>query len=289
MPGDGVRLYRCMSRLGPTSIEASCKDAVASFHREVLGNGQWDLLEELVASDYRPHLPELKGSPLLQPGRDALAARLRTAGRVPNEIHRMIGDRDMVYAHVRYPGAPTYAGADIYRVDTQRRIAEHWCVRQPKPHTSAQAEEWFSDAPGVERAERIDREWAKGRVRATIENVWMPGNAALVPEFYERSYVQHNPDMPGGYERIVEVVETSIRSYIERTGREFPVTIHRIGGEGDLVFVNLSILMAGINRNDGVRSTNVDIFRVNRAGRMTEHWDVLQMEVEPVARPDVLF
>ena len=44
-----------------------------------------------------------------------------------------------------------------------------------------------------------------------------------------------------------------------------------------------------INRNDGVRSTNVDIFRVNGTGRMTEHWDVLQMEVEPVERAGVLF
>ena len=289
MPGDCMRLYRCMDRLGPTSNEVRCKEAVASFHRDVLGNRQWDLLETLVAFDYRPHLPELKDSPPLPPGRDALATRLRSAGGVPNEICRMIGDGDMVYAHVRYPGTPTYAGVDIYRVDAQRRIAEHWCVRQPKPHTSAQAEEWFSDAPVVERAERVDREWAKARVRTMIETLWMPGNAALVPEFYERSYVQHNPDMPGGYERIAEVVATSIRSYIERTGHDFPVTIHRIGAEGDLVFVNLSILMAGIDRNDGVRSTNVDIFRVNRAGRMTEHWDVLQMEVEPVARTEVLF
>jgi len=122
-----------------------------------------------------------------------------------------------------------------------------------------------------------------------IETVWMPGNAARVPDFYERSYAQHNPDMPGGYERILEVVRTSICSYIERTGGAFPVTIHRIGGERDLVFIHLSIFMAGINRNEGVRSTNVDIFRVNRQGRMTEHWDVLQMQVEPVLRPEVLF
>jgi len=122
-----------------------------------------------------------------------------------------------------------------------------------------------------------------------LRNLWMPGNAALVPEFYDRSYVQHNPDMPGGYERIVAVVENGIRNYIERTGAPFPVDVHRIGGEGDLVFVHLSLFMAGINRNDGVRSTNVDIFRVNGAGRMTEHWDVLQMEVEPVARAGVLF
>jgi predicted SnoaL-like aldol condensation-catalyzing enzyme len=255
----------------------------------VLGHGRWDQLEVLVAPGYRSHLPEFDASPRLPAGRDALAARLRSAGRVPNEIRRMIADGDLVYAHVKYPGTPTYAGVDIYRFDAAGRVAEHWNVRQPKPQTSAQADEWFSDAPEVERTLDLDRDWAKSRVRDMIETVWMPGDAARVADFYERSYVQHNPDMPGGYERILEVVQTSIRSYIERTGSAFPVTIHRVGGEGDLVFIHLSIFMAGINRNDGVRSTNVDIFRVNRQGRMTEHWDVLQMQVEPVSRAEVLF
>ena len=272
-----------------TSNEPVHKDTVTAFHRDVLGHGRWDLLETLVAPDYRPHLPEVDASPRLPTGRDALAARLQSAGSVPNEIRRMIADGDLVYAHVRYPGTPTYAGVDIYRFDAAGRVAEHWSVRQPKPQTSARPDEWSSDAPGVETTPGLDRDWAKGRVREMIESVWMPGNAVRVPDFYEPSYVQHNPDMPGGYERILEVVQTSIRSYIERAGGAFPVRIHRVGGERDLVFVHLSIFMAGINRNDGVRSTNVDIFRINRHGRMTEHWDVLQMQVEPVSRPEILF
>ena len=83
------------------------------------------MLEDLVAADYRPHLPELDGSLRLQPGRDALAARLRSTGKVPNEIRRTIADCDFVYAHVKYPGTPTYAGVDIYRFDVAGRIAEH--------------------------------------------------------------------------------------------------------------------------------------------------------------------
>ena len=271
-----------------TPAELSHTASVAALHREVLGDGRLDLVDQLVASNYRPHLPGFSALPKLPPGRDALRMRLASMDTVSNQVHRMIADGDTVYAHIRYPGAPTYAGVDVYRFDADGRVAEHWMVRQPKP-LSEHADDWFSDAPGLDRDRSVDRSSAKARVREMIETVWMPGNAALVPEFYERSYVQHNPDMPGGYERIREVIETSIRSYIERTGGPFPVEIHRIGGEGDLVFVHLSILMAGINRNEGVRSANVDIFRVNRHGRMTEHWDVLQMEVEPVARPEVLF
>jgi len=277
-----------MTPHSPASTERANKDVVGTFHREVLGEGRLARLETLVAPDYRSHLPVFQASPGLPAGRRALAKRLQSTGGVPNEIKRIIADGDMVYAHLKYPGAPAFAGADMYRV-VENRIAEHWSVRQPKPQSSAAVEEWFRDDPSVELTPGLDREWIKRRVRETIEQLWMPGNAALVPAYYARSYVQHNPDMPGGYERIVAVVETSIRSYIERSGGPFPVAIHHIGGEGDLVFIHLSIFMAGINRNDGVRSTNVDIFRVNRDGLMTEHWDVLQMEVEPVLNPAVLF
>src|SRR5262245_50515227 len=93
---------------GSGSNEHGRKTSVERFHRDVLGGGRWNLLENLVAPDYRPNLPELETSPRLAAGRDALAARLQSAGPVPNEIRRMIADGDLVYAHVRYPGSPTY-------------------------------------------------------------------------------------------------------------------------------------------------------------------------------------
>jgi predicted SnoaL-like aldol condensation-catalyzing enzyme len=111
-----------------------------------------------------------------------------------------------------------------------------------------------------------------------LTELWSKGNPELVADFYAESYVQHNPDMPGGYARIRQVVENDIRRYIEITGGPFPVDVHHVGAEGDIVFVHLSLFMAGINRNDGDRSTNVDIFRVDRHGRMVEHWDVLQID-----------
>jgi predicted SnoaL-like aldol condensation-catalyzing enzyme len=122
-----------------------------------------------------------------------------------------------------------------------------------------------------------------------LTEVWGKGNAGLVGDFYAESYVQHNSDMPGGYRRIREIVENDIRRYIERTGGPFPVQVHHIGAEADIVFVHLSLFMTGINRNDGDRSTNVDIFRIDRRGRMVEHWDVLQIEGVTLPRTACVF
>jgi predicted SnoaL-like aldol condensation-catalyzing enzyme len=204
-----------MTPHSPASTERTNKDVVGTFHREVLGEGRLARLETLVAAGLPIAPAGISSVAGLPAGRRALAKRLQSTGGVPNEIKRIIADGDMVYAHVKYPGAPAFAGVDMYRV-VENRIAEHWSVRQPKPQSSAAVEEWFRDDPSVELTPGLDREWIKRRVRETIEQLWMPGNAALVPAYYARSYVQHNPDMPGGYERIVAVVETSIRSYIER-------------------------------------------------------------------------
>jgi predicted SnoaL-like aldol condensation-catalyzing enzyme len=47
--------------------------------------------------------------------------------------------------------------------------------------------------------------------------------------------------------------------------------------------------LAGINRNAGESSTNVDIFGVDQSGLMIEHWDVLQMQGEVLPNSLTIF
>jgi predicted SnoaL-like aldol condensation-catalyzing enzyme len=129
----------------------------------------------------------------------------------------------------------------------------------------------------------------KSTLTKVLLQIWGQGDAALVPVHYDESYIQHNLDMPGGYQRIKEIVETEIQRYITATGGPFPVDIHRMGAEGDLIFVHYSIFMAGINRKEGQRATNADIFRIGADDRMIEHWDVLQIEGEPLPDDKTLF
>ena len=119
--------------------------------------------------------------------------------------------------------------------------------------------------------------------------LWSRGNAALVPEYYADSYVQHNADMPGGARRILEIVQQNIGQYIASSGGPYPIDIHMLAAEADIVCVYLSISMAGINRHEGARSTNVDLFRVDQQGRMVEHWDVLEMDSEALQSAQTLF
>jgi predicted SnoaL-like aldol condensation-catalyzing enzyme len=266
--------------------EAAHKDAILTFYGDVLANGRIDAVQRLIATSYVPHVPRFVDGAAPAAGREALLRRLRASGPVRNEVRRIISDGDLVFTHVKYPGSIPLAGSDIFQFDDAGRIRAHWNVRQPLGRGSGDIDAWFSAAPASAAPVTLDRARLKARVRRMLEDLWAKGDSALVAEFYAESYLQHNPDMPGGFARIQEVVDRDIRGYIEATGAPFPIEIHHIGAEGELVFVHLSLFMAGINRNAGDSSTNVDIFRVNPSGLMVEHWDVLQMQSE--ALPDAL-
>jgi predicted SnoaL-like aldol condensation-catalyzing enzyme len=183
-----------------------------------------------------------------------LLQRLRASGPLPNEVKRIICDGDFVFTHVKYPGPVPIAGSDVFQFDEEGRICAHWNVRQPLGRSAGDIDEWFTAAPPAPVPMTFDRRQLKARVREMLDELWAKGDSSLVAKYYAESYVQHNPDMPGGF-----------------------------------VFLHLSLFMAGINRNAGERSTNVDIFRVDQSGLMIEHWDVLQIQGEALPNSLTIF
>lgn len=268
--------------------ERAHKAAVLTFYGEVLAQRRTDSARRLVAESYESHAPRFVERNVA--GREPLLERLRASGPVTAEVKRIIADGDFVFAHVKYPGPVPLAGGDIFQFDEAGQICAHWNVRQPLPgRSAADINERFASIPDSGPGAGWEPAALKKRIREMLNELWAKGDSSLVPKFYAQSYVQHNPEMPGGFARIKEVVDTDIRGYIRATGGAFPIEVHHIGAEGDLVFVHLSIFMAGINRNDGDSATNVDIFRVDASGLMVEHWDVLQMASEPLPNASSLF
>jgi predicted SnoaL-like aldol condensation-catalyzing enzyme len=99
--------------------------------------GDVDAFDELIVENYVQHNPQTDNG--LQGMKDVIAP----LGAVDVEVHRVIAEGDLVAVHSNNKTFNT-AGVDIFRLNDDGKITEHWDVSQPIPDTTASGNDLFS-------------------------------------------------------------------------------------------------------------------------------------------------
>lgn len=113
-------------------------------------------------------------------------------------------------------------------------------------------------------ARELERRNTETVLRAMRE-LFVEGDVSAVDRYWAEPYVQHSPSMPDGLDTLRAVAPTL---------QGFSWEPQRIAAQGDLVFTHSRVL--GWAEGPVVI---VDVFRL-ADGRIVEHWDVVQEEVE---------
>lgn len=119
------------------------------------------------------------------------------------------------------------------------------------------------------RTEVIER---NKEVVQRLFDAFRAGDTEAFDELIVEEYVQHNPQAGNGLQ--------AVKEFFAPVG-PVDVEVHRVIAEGDLVAVH--------SHYKNWSMAGVDIFRLNDAGKIIEHWDVLQQVPEKTASGNDMF
>ncbi|WP_314614706.1 nuclear transport factor 2 family protein [Streptomyces stackebrandtii] len=235
------------------------KELVLQAADELFGKKDPSSVDRWVAAGYRQHSSLAADGP--QALRD-LVAGLPDGFRY--EGARVIADGDLVALHGTYYGfgPDPLVAFDLFRVDADGKLAEHWDALTPVVAKTASGR---SQTDGQSEPRDLDRTEAnRALVLEFAERVLKGADYSVLTDFIStETYLQHNPEAADG----LDGFGAAAAKWGEQGKNLVYKQVHKVVAEGDLVLLQSE-------GEFGVPVAYWDLFRV-ADGKIVEHWDVI--------------
>ncbi|KOG09543.1 nuclear transport factor 2 family protein [Streptomyces viridochromogenes] len=237
----------------------NAKNTVLQAATELFGDKDPSAVDRWVAADYRQH------SALAADGPEALRGLVGSlAGDFRYEGARVIADGDLVALHGTYHGfgPDPLVGFDIFRVDADGKLAEHWDALTPQVKDTVSGRSQTDGPAAVTETDRTDAN--RALVAEFAERVFVGADYSVLTDYIStETYHQHNPDAGDG----LDGFGAAVAKWGEQGKHLVYKKVHKVIAEGEFVLTQSE-------GEFGVPVAYYDLFRV-ADGKIVEHWDVV--------------
>lgn len=231
---------------------------------ETFANGDTEKAKELLAPGYIQH--NLAYGTGAEAFLDSVAYLASAPIKTTVNNIRAFEDGDKVFLQTVYnfAGAGEQVAFDIFRFDTDGKIAEHWdnlaakAAPNPSGHTQVDGYDSLEDLDKTEENREL--------IKNFLYDV-MQGNAPeKTPSYFDGdTYIQHNTGIADGLSGLGAALEALGKQGIQMIYDK----IHQILAQGNYV---LAVSEATFG---GARTSYYDLWRIEN-GKVVEHWDVME-------------
>jgi predicted SnoaL-like aldol condensation-catalyzing enzyme len=238
---------------------SNAKNIVVTAAAELFGKKDPSAVDRWGAPNYTQH------SALAADGPEAL--RQLVAGLGPDfryEGARVIADGNLVALQGTYYGfgPDPLVGFDIFRVDENGKLAEHWDALTPVVTSTVSRRNQTDGPTAVTDTDKTEAN--RNLVTEFAQNVLVGADYSVLTDYIStETYAQHNPEAADG----LDGFGAAVAKWAEQGKNLVYKKIHKVIAEGDFVLV----------QSEGEFGTPVayyDLFRVQN-GKIVEHWDVI--------------
>ncbi len=246
---------------------------------EGLAGGDVAVINELVRPDYIQHNAQAED------GREGLLAFvgfLESQGGTSVTIHRKLANGDFVALHSTYgAGDARQVAFDVFRLENGQ-LAEHWDALQNWVDEDATVSGNTLVDGETEITDRDRTEQNRELVTTMVREVFVEGQVERLADYVGEPYIQHNPRAGNGLAAVQAFFAAVQAQGVQLGYTASPLVV----ADGNFVLVGSEGYLG-----DDMADYTVfyDLFRVD-AGKLVEHWDVIQaVDLSTVPHDNGLF